>query len=143
MVIGGIAVGAYGRLNRETILSADLDVYTTIDTQIQVLDWAPRNGIKVAKRPQPRALPVAFLQWQGKEINVLTETKGLPPPAEAFQEPEGLALRLLPHARLPSDFRFLLGRAPTGEFAEAVLRALPESLGLCEELERIRDRRQT
>ena len=221
MVIGGCAVGAYAELRGETVYSGDLDVYTTTDTQIQVMDWAARHGIKLVKRPQPRALSVAFLEWQGKEINVLTETKGLPPPAEAFQEgrvfhlkdqggldvlvvdpydllrcklevnrekdrphqevlrrfleeevvesfraetkardriapaqrllevlgarylPEGLARRLLPHARLASDFRFLLGRAPGAEFAEEVLRAVPESLGLREDLERIRGRRQS
>jgi hypothetical protein len=221
LVIGGCAVGAYAALRGESVLSRDLDLYTTVDTQLQVMEWAAGRGIRIVQRPLPRALSVVFLEWNGKEVNVLTETKGLPPPAEAYQEgrvfhlkehgelsvtivdpydllrcklevdrpkdkphqeelrrfleeevveafraaaeprnriapaqrllevlrlrdlPEGLAGRLLPHARSASDFRFLLGRAPTVEFEEAVLQAVPDSLGLREELERIRMRRRT
>jgi hypothetical protein len=220
LVIGGCAVGAYGRLRGESILSADLDLYTTIDTQIQIMAWAPAKGGRIVKRPQPRALSVVFLDWNGKEINVLTETRNLPPPAEAFQEarefrlrshgglpvlvvdpydllanklevdrpkdkphqevlrrfleeeaveafrvetaprdriapaqrllevlkesrlPVDLAQRILPFARTQTDFRFLFGRAPTKDFEEEVLKGIPESLHLKEELEKMRKRRR-
>ncbi len=221
LVIGGCAVGAYAALQGESVFSADLDIYTTLDTQIQILEWAPGNGVRVVQRPQPRSLSVAILEWRGKDVNVLTESKGLPQPAEAFQdarifrlkergnltvllvdpydllrcklelnrpkdrphqevlrrfleeevlqafrvetEPrdriapaqrllevlearnlhEDLARSLLPHAKTASDFRFLLGRAPNEQFEEAVMLAVPRSLGIREELERIRKRRRT
>ncbi len=83
LVIGGCAVGAYAALRGERVLSHDLDVYATIDTQLQIMEWASAHGVPIVKRPQPRAISVVFLDWKGKEVNVLTETKGLPPPAEA------------------------------------------------------------
>lgn len=220
LVIGACAVGAYAALRGESIVSADLDIYATLETQLQIMDWAPAHRARIVKRPQPRTIPAVVLEWMEKDVNILTETKGFPPPAEAFQqarvfrlqghgdlsvlladpydllrcklevdrpkdrphqevlrrfleeeiveafrvegEPrdriapaqrflevlgarnlsEGLARRLLPHARTASDFRFLLGRAPTEELEEAVIRAVPGSLGLGEELERIRRRRR-
>jgi hypothetical protein len=220
VVIGGIAVGAYASLRGETILSADLDVYTTQDTQVQIMDWAPLHGARIVKRAQPRSIQVVLLEWEGKEVNVLAATTGLPPPGRSMQEarvfhlrepeglsilvadpydllecklevnrpkdkphqevlrrfleeevvdafrtepenrdriaparrllevlklrslPEELARRLLPHARSASDFRFLIGRAPNREFEAAMLAAVPEDLGLREELERIVERRR-
>jgi len=220
LVTGGIAVGAYALLRGESVLSGELDVYTTLDTQIQVMEWASAKRVPIVKRPQPRALSVVLLDWKGKEVNVPTETSGLPRPAGAFQDggafrltkrgsfsallvdpydllrcklevnrpkdrpleevmrrfleeevvelfrtevkprdrnaparrtldvlgaqslPEALAHRLLPLARTASDFRFLLGRAPTKELEDAVLWAIPEALGLREELERIEKRRR-
>ena len=99
LVIGGCAVGAYAALRGESILSADLDVYTTIDTQLQIMAWAPAKGARIVNRPQPRALSVVFLDWEGKEVNVLTETRNLPPPAEAFQDAREFRLRN--HGGLP------------------------------------------
>jgi hypothetical protein len=93
VVIGGIAVGAYASLRGDTVLSADLDVYTTWETQVQIMDWAPAHGARVVKRPQPRSISVVFLEWEGKEINVLTHTSGLPPPAESMQEARVFHLR--------------------------------------------------
>jgi hypothetical protein len=212
VVIGGIAVGAYAALRGDTVLSADLDVYTTQQTQVQIMDWAPSHGARIVKRPQPRSISVVFLEWDGKEVNVLSHTVGLPPPAESMQEarvfqlrkadglsilvadpydllrcklevnrprdrphqqvlrsfleeevveafqtesgnrdriapaqrllevlelqslPGDLARRLLPHARSASDFRFLIG--------DAVLAAMPEALGLRDDLRRIVERRR-
>ena len=85
VVIGGCAVGAYASLRGESIHSADLDVYTTPETLERILDWAPAMGIRVVKRPRPRALRVAVLEWNGKEVNVLTETDAFPPPQTAIR----------------------------------------------------------
>ena len=220
IVIGGIAVGAYGRLQGQTVLSADLDVYTTPEVQVQIMDWAPAHGARIVKRPKPRGLQVVFLEWDGKEVNVLSSATSLPPPDRSMLEartfhlskagglsilvvdpydllrcklevnrpkdrphqqvmrsfleeevvdafrtepgsrdriapaqkllqvlklrslPADLARRLLPHARSASDFRFLAGRAPDREFEDAVLAAVPESLGLREDLQRIVERRR-
>lgn len=79
-VIGGCAVGAYAHLNDETVLSGDLDIFVTGHALGQLLQWAPRHGIEVHKRPQPRSVPVAVLYWDGKEINALTASSGLPEP---------------------------------------------------------------
>ncbi len=79
-VIGGMAVAAYADLLNESVRSVDLDLYATWTTLEDLLHWAPRHGIQVLKRPQPRNIPVAFLQYGDKEINVLTDTHGLPAP---------------------------------------------------------------
>lgn len=79
-VIGGLAVGVYADLLGEKLLSVDLDIYVTQETLHDLLDWAPRQGIRVVKRPQPRHIPVAFFEVDGKEVNALTLTKGLPAP---------------------------------------------------------------
>jgi hypothetical protein len=34
----------------------------------------------VYKLPSPRSVPVALLEWNGREINLITSTDGLPPP---------------------------------------------------------------
>jgi hypothetical protein len=49
------------------------------------MDWAAARNIRIVKRPQPRALAVVFLEWEGKEVNVLIETNGLPPPEVALR----------------------------------------------------------
>jgi hypothetical protein len=85
VVIGGCAVGAYAELRGETVLSGDLDLYTTSETLRRIMDWAAARNIRIVKRPQPRALAVAFLEWEGKEVNVLIETNGLPPPDVALR----------------------------------------------------------
>ncbi|MCP3957791.1 MAG: hypothetical protein GY719_08060 [bacterium] len=80
-VIGGCAVVAYASLLGEEMFSADLDIYVTQETMSDLLTWAPRNRIRVIKRPRPRNIPVAFLEEpDGKEINVLTASSGLPKP---------------------------------------------------------------
>jgi hypothetical protein len=102
VVIGGCAVGAYARLQGVTMLSADLDLYTAGDRLEELLASASRTGARLLKRPQPRAVPVAVLEWDGKEVNVLTESTGLPPAREAMRtarvftlrEPQGLEILL-------------------------------------------------
>lgn len=41
VVIGGCAVGAYAQMQGETVLSADLDIYTTGRTLNDMIAWAP------------------------------------------------------------------------------------------------------
>ncbi len=78
VVIGGCAVIAYANLLGEELFSADLDIYTTQETLVELLSWAPKRRIRVVKRPKPRNIPVAFLELpDGKEINVLTASSGL------------------------------------------------------------------
>lgn len=78
VVIGGCAVGAYAHLREETVFSADLDLYTTMEILEEMLSWAPRHGLAVQQRPQARSLPVAVLRWRGHEVNILTWATGLP-----------------------------------------------------------------
>lgn len=219
-VIGGCAVAAYAHLRGEAVTSVDLDIYLSQQALQDFLSWAPHHGIQVVKRPRPRHLKVAVLEWDGKEVNALSETSGLPAPdvvartareivlsrhgdvvvpiadpfdllanklavnrekdrphveillrfleeevVEAFVEEEKprqriapaarlldvlgqpalsrrLAERLLPLARLPADFRFLLSRAPDQGFAEEVLSRAPEDRALRAELEEILSRRR-
>ena len=89
VVIGGCAVGAYGRLRGEEILTADLDVYADPETLDKILAWAARNGIPILKRPQPRSVPVAFIKWEGKDVNILTDSIGLPAPRFTCMPSEG------------------------------------------------------
>lgn len=84
-VIGGMAVSSYARLIDEAVLSVDLDLYVTQATLAELLSWAPRHGHRVVKRPRPRHLPVAFLESDGKEVNILTSTAGLPVPEMAIR----------------------------------------------------------
>jgi predicted nucleotidyltransferase len=79
-VIGGCAVAAYAHLIGEELKSVDLDVYVTPKTLSELLEWAPRQGIRVVKRPRPRNIPVAVLEADGLEIDALTSSTGLPRP---------------------------------------------------------------
>ncbi|MEW5854157.1 MAG: hypothetical protein AB2A00_35610 [Myxococcota bacterium] len=79
-VIGGCAVGAYGRLRGVEVLSADLDVYTSAMDLYVVVDKVRRAGVPILKEPKARNLPVAVFEWEGKEVNVLSSSKGLPDP---------------------------------------------------------------
>jgi hypothetical protein len=51
--------------------------------------------------PQPRSVPVALLEWQGREVNLLTGSSGLPPPdvaaraAREFRLGQGTDLAVL------------------------------------------------
>ena len=95
VVIGGCAVGAYARLLGEEVLSGDLDLLVTWRSLETVVTDAETIGVHVEKMPQPRSVPVALLEWRGREINLLTGSSGLPPPDVA--------------ARAAREFR--LGRA--------------------------------
>ncbi len=79
-VIGGMAVSSYARLMGEEVLSVDLDIYVTTQTLGEFLDWAPYHDIRVVKRPQPRNIPVAFLEVAAQEVNALTAADNLPSP---------------------------------------------------------------
>jgi len=80
VVIGGCAVGAYARLLGEQVLSGDLDLLVTSRSLEAVVAEASAIGAQVHKMPQPRSVPVALLEWRGKEINLLTDSRGLPSP---------------------------------------------------------------
>lgn len=80
VVIGGCAVGAYARLVGEQVLSADLDLLVTWRSLETVLADGGAFGVHVHKVPQPRSVPVALLEWRGREVNLLTGSSGLPPP---------------------------------------------------------------
>jgi hypothetical protein len=215
LVIGGCAVGAYGRLRGEPIVSSDLDLYAERETLQGVLAAAGRLGVQVVKRPQPRSLPVAVLRWEAKEVNILTASAGLPEPADAarvarvfqlkahgdlevllvdpfdllrnklqlnrpkdrphieilrrfveeevvdaFQDevvprerlaparrllqvtgartlPAALVARLLPLARVPADFRFLMNHVLEAAQAAALLEQAKAHAGLAADLETI------
>lgn len=79
-VIGGCAVGAYARSIGATVISRDLDLYATQETLEDVLSLAPQWGATILKRPSPRAVPVAVLDWRGQEVNILTASTGLARP---------------------------------------------------------------
>ena len=79
VVIGGCAVAAYARQLDIELFSADLDLYASEKALREILDWArSRDGLRIAKRPKPRAVPVAVLYWNELEVNVLTGSSGLP-----------------------------------------------------------------
>ncbi len=84
-VIGGCAVGAYGRLRGEVVLSRDLDLYAVPRSLHDLLQAAPSHGMRVISRPQPRSVPTAYLTWKGMDVNVLTESIGLPSPEVALR----------------------------------------------------------
>lgn len=200
-VIGGCAVSAYARLMGIKLQTGDLDIYAPSSESSALLEWASRTGIRIVKRPEPRTLPVAVLDWHGEEINVLSSSRGLPPPDVVFRmgrefvlEPDGLTIpvadpfdllknkmavrrpkdlphieilrrfveeevvtafereekprdrlapakrllealgqrtlepdlfdRLVPLARIPSDYRFLAHRAPDGRRVERLVERL-------------------
>ncbi len=99
-VIGGCAVTVYAKMIDIDLFSIDLDIYVTQETLHDLLNWAPRQGIPVVKRPQPRSIPVAFFDVDGKEVNALTLSHGLPAPdvvartARPFPLAEGLEVPL-------------------------------------------------
>lgn len=106
-VIGGCAVGCYARLLGMTVLSTDLDICVPDSGMQDVLALALRHGAAIISRPQPRGIPVAFIDWRGRELNVLTGAKGLPDrrsvrhPGEHARDPE---TKDLPHIEVLERF---------------------------------------
>jgi hypothetical protein len=92
-VIGGCAVGAYARLLGLTVGSVDLDICVTDAALPDVLALATRKGAVIRSRPLPRAAPVAVLDWNGREINVLTASTGLPNVGAVVRAARELELR--------------------------------------------------
>jgi catechol 2,3-dioxygenase-like lactoylglutathione lyase family enzyme len=84
-VIGGCAVGAYARLAGEVVFSEDLDLYVSGETLDELLEYLEAAGATIIKRPQPRSTPVAVLDWNGREVNILTASAGLPPPVQVVR----------------------------------------------------------
>ncbi len=80
VVIGGCAVGVYARRAGVPCLSRDLDLYAGPQEIEEILAWAPSVGATVLKRPTPRSLGVAVLDWRGLEVNIISGSEGLPPP---------------------------------------------------------------
>lgn len=79
-VVGGLAVGAYGRLCGTSSMSGDLDLYLSPSLISDFIDWARAAGLELVHRPMPRALQTAMLTWEGICVDVLAEATGLPPP---------------------------------------------------------------
>jgi hypothetical protein len=79
-VIGGCAVGAYARLRGGSVFSEDLDIYVSEASLEELLLAIEAKGGSIRKRPQPRAVPVAVIDWKGREINVITSSAGLAEP---------------------------------------------------------------
>ena len=79
VVIGGCVVGAYARLLGEQVFSSDLDLLVTWRAIETVVADAGVLGIQVHKVPEPRTVPVALLEWKGREVNLLAGSTGLPP----------------------------------------------------------------
>ncbi len=79
-VIGGCAVGAYAHLQGDAVLSKDLDLFVSVHDINAVLSWVRQVGARVLKRPTPRALSVALVEWEGKHIDLLTEAPAMPRP---------------------------------------------------------------
>jgi len=92
VVIGGCAVGAYARLLGEQVLSADVDLLVTWRALESVVADAGAIGAHVQKMPQPRNVPVALLEWRGREVNLITSSSGLPPPDVAARAARGFRL---------------------------------------------------
>ncbi len=67
-------------------------------TLAELLEWAPRHGIRVVKRPQPRNIPVAFLEVDDMEVNALTSSDGLRDPEVVVQTARDFTLSA--HANL-------------------------------------------
>ena len=81
VVIGGCAVGAYARYLDQQVLSRDLDLYATRDTQKQILQLMRDNPDAVVRKiPKVRSIPVLVFDWKGKEVNILTAAELLPSP---------------------------------------------------------------
>lgn len=78
VVIGGMAVGAYARQLGETVVSLDLDLFVTSQTLDEVQSLASNLEAQIIRRMQARGLPVAVLSWRGREVDVLTMSRGLP-----------------------------------------------------------------
>ncbi len=99
VVIGGIAVAAYARLMGEELYSVDVDLYTDKKNLSLITRWMSGNGGIVHKRPRVRNIPVAFIEWDGKEVNVLLGTNGLPSPDRVYEDAR--AFRLPQYPEIP------------------------------------------
>jgi len=80
IVVGGCAVGAYARLIGATVISQDLDLLATQTTLDGIVADAAGLGLTLEALPRPRTLPVAVFRWRGREVNVLTQSDGMPTP---------------------------------------------------------------
>jgi hypothetical protein len=77
VVIGGCAVGAYAHLLGESVTSDDLDLYASQAGYEAILAAASGEGGRIVRRARERSIPVAVIDWKGKELNVVTATAGL------------------------------------------------------------------
>lgn len=149
VVIGGCAVGAYAHLLGESVTSNDLDLYATQAGYEAILAAVSGQGGRIVRGARERSIPVAVIDWKGKELNVLTATAGLLSPeieAELAREfvlrgwvssakmlriekkrnlPAGLMTALSELAREPSDFRFLANHAPSRATGRALVERAP------------------
>ncbi|MBV1858417.1 MAG: hypothetical protein KUG77_08390 [Nannocystaceae bacterium] len=83
-VIGGLAVGAFAASQGISLFSGDLDLLVTPQEQARFTRLAETDPrVEVAKRVEPRSLRVLVLRWGELEVDVLTNSDGLPSPDDA------------------------------------------------------------
>jgi hypothetical protein len=93
VVIGGCAVGAYARLIGGTVTSGDLDLYASYANTEAILIAVAAAGGRVVKRARARNIPVAVVDWNGRELNVLNSSAGLQTPEIETQLAREFVLR--------------------------------------------------
>jgi hypothetical protein len=93
VVIGGCAVGAYARLIGAAVTSVDLDLYANHANTAAILTAVAGAGGKILKRARARNVPVAVLDWKGRELNVLNASTGLQSPEIETQLAREFVLR--------------------------------------------------
>lgn len=85
-LIGGLAVGVFSPTYDVPVLSGDLDLLASPSEQQRISRAAARDpDVQILKAIQPRALPVLVLGWDQLEVDVLSQSDGLPDPAAAIQ----------------------------------------------------------
>jgi hypothetical protein len=93
VVIGGCAVGAYARLVGGTVTSGDLDLYASYANTEAMLMAVAAAGGRIVKRARARNVPVAVVDWKGRELNVLNSSTGLQSPEIETQLAREFVLR--------------------------------------------------
>ncbi len=93
VIIGGCAVGAYARLIGGTVTSGDLDLYASYANTELILIAVAAAGGRIVKRARARNVPVAVVDWKGRELNVLNSSTGLQSPEIETQLAREFVLR--------------------------------------------------
>ncbi len=85
-VIGGLAVGVFSPTHDAPLFSGDLELLTSPDEQLRISQAAARDPhVQILKTIHPRALPVLVLGWGPLEVDILSQSDGLPDPGAAMQ----------------------------------------------------------
>ncbi len=100
-VIGGCAVGAYAHVRGLELFSHDLDLYTTPEDLRRVVELVRRKGVLIRSVPRPRNVPVAAFDWEGKPVNVLSSSVGLPEATRVSASAREFKFRSSPGVSVP------------------------------------------